>query len=199
MKISDAVPSNIFSNINSNIISLRAREKDYHAARIHQFNVALQFSLPGNSTFEAAYVGNRGNNLQFTYAANQTPFGIDGSIAANRPFPQWSQITMGATRGQSKYNALQLKFEKQLTHGVYTLASYTYASAMDQAGSYDAGTQPQYLDVLGPEWGPQSQTARHRLTWSTVFQLPVGRNHKFGANWNKVVDGFLGGWQLSAS
>ena len=63
--------------------------------------LALQFSLPSRSTFEIAYVGNRGGNLQFTYAANQTPFGIDGSVAANRPFPQWAQITMGATRGQS--------------------------------------------------------------------------------------------------
>lgn len=197
LKLSDPVPSNLFTNINTNIISLRAREKNFRAARIQQFNVALQFSLPSRSTFEIAYVGNRGGNLQFTYAANQTPFGIDGSVAANRPFPQWAQITMGATRGQSKYNSLQLKCEKQLSRGLYMLTSYTWASAMDQVGSYDAGTQPQYLDFLDPEWGPQSQTARQRLTWTTVYQLPFGRGRQFGSGWSKLVDGFLGGWQIS--
>ncbi len=196
-KLNDGPPSGLFNTINTTIISLRAREKDFHAARIQQFNLALQYQLPSNSTFEVAYVGNRGNNLQFTYPLNQTPFGVDGAVAANRPFPQWTQITMGATRARSWYNSLQLKFEKQLTRGVYSLAAYTWASAIDEAGSYDAGTQPQYLDQLGPERGPQSQTARHRFTWTNVYELPFGRNKKFGSSWNRLVDGFLGGWQIS--
>ncbi|MEQ1948555.1 MAG: TonB-dependent receptor [Bryobacteraceae bacterium] len=196
-KLSDGAPSGIFTNVNTTIISLRAREKDFRAARVQQFNLALQFLLPGRSTFEVAYVGNRGRNLQSTYALNQTPFGVDGSVAANRPYPQWTQITMGATRARSWYNSLQLKYEKQFSRGLYTLASYTYASAMDEAGSYDAGTQPQYLDTFSSERGPQSQTARHRFTWTNVYELPVGRGRKFGANWNRVTDAFLGGWQIS--
>ncbi len=196
-KLSDPVPNGIFSNYNTSIISLRAREKDFHAARVQQFNVALQYLLPLNSTFEVAYVGNRGNNLQFTYALNQTPFGVDGSVPANRPYPQWTQITTGATRGHSWYNSLQLKLEKQMSRGLYTLASYTYASAIDEAGSYDAGTQPQYLDNLAAERGPQSQTARHRFTWTNVYVLPIGRGNRFGDHWNRMVDGFFGGWQLS--
>jgi hypothetical protein len=196
-KISDPVPNGLFNNVNTTIISLRAREQDFHAARVQQFNVALQYLLPGNSTFEVAYVGNRGNNLQATYALNQTPFGVDGSVAANRPFPQWSQITMGATRSKSWYNSLQLKFEKQMSHGLYALASYTYASALDLAGSYDAGTQPQYLDNFAIERGPQSQTPRHRLTWTNVYELPIGRGRKLGTSWNRWTDAFLGGWQLS--
>jgi hypothetical protein len=196
-KLSEPVPSGIFANYNTNIISLRAREKDFHAARVQQFNLAMQYLLPSNTTFEVAYVGNRGNNLQSTYALNQTAFGVDGSVAANRPYPQWTQITMGATRAKSWYNALQLKLEKQMTRGMYSLVSYTFASALDQAGSYDAGTQPQYLDNFASERGPQSQTARHRLTWTNVYELPIGRGRKIGANWNKVTDAVLGGWQIS--
>ena len=122
LRLSDPIPSNIFDNINTTIISLRAREKDTHSGRIQQFNLALQFLLPLSSTFEVAYVGNRGERLLSEYSLNQTPFGIDGSIAANRPYPQWSQITVGATRGASWYNALQAKWEKRLTNGWYTLA-----------------------------------------------------------------------------
>ncbi len=196
-KLSDPVPNNMFTNVNTNIVSLRAREKDYRAAKIQQFNLALQYLLPANSTLEVAYVGNRGRNLQATFALNQTPFGVDGSVPANRPYPQWSQITMGATRSQSWYNSLQVKYEKQMGHGLYTLASYTWASALDLAGSYDAGTQPQYLDNFAAERGRQSQTARHRFTLTNVWELPLGRGRTLGKNWNRATDAVLGGWQLS--
>ena len=196
-KLSDSVPAGIFTNINTSIISLRAREPNYHAGRVQQFNLAAQYALPGNSTFEVAYVGNRGNNLFAEYALNQTPFGVDGSVAGNRPFPQWTQIQVGSTRAKSWYNSLQLKFEKQMSRGLYTLASYTYASALDQAGAYDAGTSPQYLDHFDEERGRQTQTARQRLTWSNVYELPFGRGRQFGSSWSKVTDAVLGGWQLS--
>jgi Carboxypeptidase regulatory-like domain/TonB dependent receptor len=81
--LSDPIPSGIFDNINTSIISLRARETNYRASLIQQFNAALQFLLPLKSTFEVAYVGNRRSRLFAEYSLNQTPFGIDGSIAAD--------------------------------------------------------------------------------------------------------------------
>ncbi len=197
LRLSDTIPSNLFDNYNTSIISLRAREKDYHSARVQQFNLALQFLLPLRSTFEVAYVGNRGQNLLAEYSLNQTPFGVDGSIAANRPYPQWSQITVGAQRSESWYNSLQVKWEKRLTRGWYELASYTFASALDEAGAWSAGSSPQYLDDFRGDRGPQAQTARHRFTLSSIYDLPVGRGRHFGAQWNRAVDAVLGGWQLS--
>lgn len=195
--LSDPVPAGIFDTYNSSIVSLRAREKDQKSARVQQFNLALQYLLPLKSSLEIAYVGNRGANLLAEYAANQTPFGVDGSVAANRPFPQWSAIQVGATRAQSWYNSLQVKFEKRLSNGWYTLASYTFASALDEAGAWGAGSSPQYLDNFAADKGPQSQSARQRFTWSNTYELPFGRGRKFGSDWNRLVDGVLGGWQLS--
>ncbi len=195
--LSDPIPTGIFDNYNTTIVSLRAREKNNRNALIQQFNLALEYMLPMQSTFEVAYVGNRGQNLFAEYSLNQTPFGVDGSVAANRPYPQWSQITMGATRAESWYNALQLKFEKHVTHGWYELLSYTWASAIDEAGAWGANTSPQYLDNFRGDRGPQSQTARHRVTSSTIYALPLGRGHHFGANWSRLLDGIAGGWQIS--
>ena len=197
LRLSDPIPSNIFDNYNTSIVSLRAREKDYHAAMIQQFNLALQFLLPLKSTFEVAYVGNRGHNLLAQYSLNQTAFGVDGSIAANRPYPQWSQINVGAQRAESWYNSLQVKWEKRLTRGWYELASYTFASALDEAGAWGAGSSPQYLDNFRADRGPQSQTARQRFTLSSIYELPVGRGRHFGAQWSRPVDAILGGWQLA--
>ncbi len=198
-KLSDPVPSGIFTSYNSNIVSLRAREPDYHAARVQQFNLAMQYLLPMQSTLEIAYVGNRGSHLFSEYALNQTQFGVDGSVAANRPFPQWAAIQVGATRSNSRYNSLQLKYEKQMSRGWYTLGFKRHVCQRTRSEwcVLTPAVQPQYLDDFASEWGPQSQTARQRFTRSNNLQIPVARGHAFGSSWNGVMDAFLGGWQIS--
>lgn len=194
--LSQAVPSNLFS-LGTNTLSLTARDPDYHAARIYQFNTALQFLLPLHSTFEVAYVGNRGYDEFAESAGNQVPFGLNGSIASNRPYPEWGGITLGTQEARSWYNSLQLKYEKRLTAGWYTLASYTWASAIDEAGAWGANTTPQIGSDFSLEQGPQAQTPRQNFVWSNIYQLPFGRGQRWGNNWNKVVDGFLGGWHVA--
>lgn len=75
--------------------------------------------------------------------------------------------------------------------------SYTYASALDEAGAWDAASSPQYLDDFRDERGPQAQTARHRVTASTIYELPIGRGRRVGAHWNRMLDAAVGGWQIA--
>ncbi len=195
--LSQPVPSTIFNNYNTQIISLTARQTNYHAARIHQFNVTLQYSLPLKSTLEVAYVGNRGYDLFAENAGNQVPFGLDGSVAANRPYPLWSGITVGSQVARSWYNALQVKYEKHLTGGWYSLAAYTFASAIDQAGAWGANTTPQIGADFAAENGPQAQTPRQNFTFANTYELPFGRGRRFGSNLNRATDSVLGGWRLA--
>ena len=197
VKLSDPLPANLFDTYNTSKVSVRAREKDYHAAKIQQFNVATEFTLPLDSTFEIAYVGNRGSNLLAQYDANQTPFGVAGSVAANRPYAQWAQVHVGATRAKSWYNALQLKYDKRFTRGWYALGSYTWASALDEAGAWGENNSPQYLDDFRHERGPQTQTPRQRFTLANVFDLPIGKDRWLGRRMNRVANAIVGGWQVS--
>ena len=195
--LSQPVSTTLFDKYNTSIISLATRQPDYHSARIYQFNTALQYLLPLKSTFEVAYVGNRGYDEFAENAGNQVPFGLDGSVAANRPYPTWSGITVGSQVARSWYNSLQLKFEKRLTNGWYALASYTWANAIDEAGAWGANTTPQIGADFNAEQGPQAQTPRQNFTLSNVYELPIGRGHKFGHDWNRLTDGFLGGWHFA--
>lgn len=195
--LSQAVPATIFTVPTTGTLNLTARDPDYHAARIYQFNVALQYQLPFKATFEVAYVGNRGYDELAESAANQVPFGLDGSVPANRPYPEWAGITLGTTEARSWYNSLQAKFEKRLTSGWYTLASYTFASAIDEYGAWGSNIDPQIGSDFSAEQGPQAQTPRQNFVWSNVYALPFGRGQRFGSNWNRAVDGFLGGWHIA--
>jgi hypothetical protein len=195
--LSDPVPTDILTRFNTQNLALRTRERDNRAALIQQWNFAVEFTVTSDSTFEVAYVGNRGRNLLALWERNQTAFGVDGSVPANRPFPEWQGIQTGATRARSWYNALQLKYDKRFAKGWYTLFSYTYASALDEGGAWDAGNSPQVLDVFSAERGPQSQTPRQRLTMAGIWELPFGKGKQIGANWNAFTNAVLGGWQLS--
>lgn len=208
VRLSDPFPAGLTSNFDSRTVGVKARQIDQQAATIQQWNVATEFRLPWQSTFEVAYVGNRGANLLANVPVNGVPFGVNGAVAANRPFPNWRQIDVNITEGQSVYDSLQLKYEKRMSGGLYLLGSYTFANAEDEIGAWGAGGSgaqtilaPDYsnLDqVMRGERGPNGQIARHRFTFTQVWQIPVGRGRAWGSDMSPVLDALVGGWQISS-
>lgn len=195
--ISDPIPAGVLDRYDSRTVSLRTREFNQSAGTIQQWNIALQLKTSKASTIEFAYVGNRGRNLFALYERNQTPFGVDGSIPANRPFPLWQGIQTGSSTARSWYNSAQAKWEHNFSRGLFALASYTFASALDEAGTWDAGSSPQILNNFSAERGPMSQTPRQRFTYAGIYEIPVGRGRAFGNSMPRALDLIVGGWQIS--
>ena len=192
--LSDTIPSGTLSMSNAGTLDIHARDKDWHSARIQQYNLAFEFRLPLESTFELGYVGNRGRNLVANYEQDQSPWGSDPS---NVPYPAYDSIWTGTTLGASHYNSLQMKFEKRFTKGWYMLDSYSYASAMDDSGAWGSDDNPQVLNHFYAEKGPQTNVARHTLSIADVYELPVGRGRKWGNQMNPILNAVIGGWQMS--
>jgi hypothetical protein len=46
--------------------------------------------------------------------------------------------------------------------------------------------------------GPISAIPYHRFVTNFIWDLPFGRGRAFGAGWNAVVNGVLGGWTVSS-
>jgi hypothetical protein len=199
--LSDPVPGSLVTEwnpVNSITTSLFARAHEEKAATIHQWNIAHEFLLPIDATIEVAYVGNRGHNFLGAHAANQTPFGIDGSIARNRPYPAWAGVSVLASVADTAYDGLQLKFERRMRAGWYNLTSYAYGRAYGETGAFGADSSPQLYDNWDAEWGPDSRTPRHRLSIANIYQFPIGRGRALGSNMSPVADFLVGGWQVSA-
>jgi hypothetical protein len=47
------------------------------------------------------------------------------------------------------------------------------------------------------EHSPSSYDTPHRFTLSATGELPFGKGKMFGSNWNRFVNGALGGWQAN--
>jgi hypothetical protein len=198
IRVSDPIPAGVLSQFDSRLVTLRTRETNQRSGLIQQWNIAMQLQVSRASTFEMAYVGNNGRNMFGLYERNQTNFGVDGTVAANRPFPLWQGIQTGASRARSRYNAFQTKFENGYGNGLYLLVAYTWASALDQVGAWDSGASPQFRDDFNSEWARMSQTPNHRYTTAVTYDLPFGKGRRFGASLSRAADLVLGGWKLSS-
>jgi hypothetical protein len=109
------------------------------------------------------------------------------------PYPQYTGITEvdGTNGANMHYQSLQIKFQKRFTKGYSFLAGYNYHREQDQV-YYDSLAQ--YLN----HWSwVDGGTARHRLTISGTWETPFGRGRQFLSSANRLVDGFIGGWNLT--
>ncbi|HTM50468.1 MAG TPA: carboxypeptidase-like regulatory domain-containing protein [Bryobacteraceae bacterium] len=169
-----------------------------------QFSLRIQHELPGQMAVEWGYIGNLSRKLpSANLPTNQIPPALlkPGSGVKDRPYPQFTQVTLlGPTLGVSSYHAGVLKLEKRFSRGFNILATYTWSKSLDNS---DSGAAPfgeegaafsNYYDRR-PDWGPSEIDLRHRVTWSSVYQLPFGKGRRFLANhWSRVV---VGGWSVS--
>jgi len=122
------------------------------------------------------------------------------------PFPQYCGPLQGLneSHGNSIYHSFQLKVEKRYSKGLYMLVAYTNSKLISDAsdntqqlgGSWNA-TQ----GVISPYEKRRARTLSSDdvpqiLSAAFVYDLPLGKGQRY-ANRGGVVNGVLGGWQLS--
>jgi hypothetical protein len=167
----------------------------------HQYNLTGQWEFKRNWLAEAAYVGSLGRNL---LVLSNIGTGNDEGGPGSRVVLGIGPITATRYTGSSSYNALQTKLEKRFVKGLSILTSYTWAHAIDDspggicsngASARDCGPD----DPTRPELdrGSSDTDIRHRFTFADVWDLPFGRNRRFGSDMNRGLDAAVGGWQFN--
>jgi trimeric autotransporter adhesin len=122
-----------------------------------------------------------------------------------RPFPQFGDVIMlGASGGNSFYNALTVKAQKRLSKGFSLLAAYTFSKLLDNItgnGNFFApDNTSNVIDAYdrSRDYSLSSVDTPHRFTLSGTYELPFGRGRMLLAGAGGVVDRIVGGWQLNA-
>ncbi len=121
------------------------------------------------------------------------------------PHPQFSGTSViEPPWANSIYHAAQFKFEKRFSHGLQFLVNYTISKSIDNASvqggnvTYTGGhTHLQDPNNLKLERGLSQFDIPQVLNVIYVYELPVGHGKRWGGNWNKWVNGVLGGWQTN--
>ncbi|MBI1766251.1 MAG: carboxypeptidase regulatory-like domain-containing protein [Acidobacteria bacterium] len=122
-----------------------------------------------------------------------------------RPFPQFGDVLMlGASGGNSFYNAATIKAQKRFSKGFSFLTAYTFSKLLDNItgnGNFFApDNTSSVIDTYNRarDYGLSSVDTPHRFTVSGTYELPFGKNKSLLAGANGVVDRLVGGWQLNS-
>jgi hypothetical protein len=172
-----------------------------------QWNVNLEYQLPGQILISPAYVGTKGTHLQVLRDLNQIPTpqsSFDPTLApycdpigpVSNGACRFSTFTSIQNRGNSTYHAFQLKAEKRTSHGLYFLSAFTLGKAInDQPEICCNSPWPQDSYNIRAEKGLADFDNRKRWVNSVDYELPVGKGRPF-LNQGGVVDAILGGWHV---
>ena len=174
---------------------------------VFNWNFNIQQQVASNTLLQVAYVANHGVNLYSVTDINQVnPALDDGFEQVGRPlvtscpvsqgglglggpcFPYIGFLNYLSNQSNSIYHSLQVTLTKRYSKGLYLLAGYTYAHAIDTATSNLAGVPPNSLNYAA-ERGNGDFDIRNRFTLSATYDLP-SRKHSFAQ--------MLEGWQVTS-
>jgi Carboxypeptidase regulatory-like domain len=120
--------------------------------------------------------------------------GFTGTVAqALRPYPQYQTITyLNDPVGNANYNALQVRAQKTLSHGLSMLIAYTREKNVTDVNSVGA----QNFYNLEAEKAVASYDIPENFVAGYVYNLPIGTNQLLNFN-NSLANKLLGGWTTS--
>ena len=131
-------------------------------------------------------------------------------------YPYYGPVNvLGSNLGSSFYNAMTIRLEHRMTHGLSFLLNYTYSRLLDDVGGPEASTgggltsgglgakRPQSVDTFASTWGISGNDQTHRLSMAYIYEIPVGHGRRFlaspGTFTQKLMDQVVGGWQFSGN
>jgi len=185
---------------------------------VHHWNFSAQRQLGNTMVAELAYAGhyaerlNRRENLNTAEPRSATasipttvhpqlrrlfPFAVlDGQLIV---LDNWFETTSTA---YSFYNALSARFEKRYSSGLTFINSFTYGKTMSDAqpfsgGDNDTGNRIQDIFNKKADKGLAPNHHKYRFVSSFLYDLPFGRDRRFGRNAAGIVNQIIGGWQVN--
>jgi hypothetical protein len=165
---------------------------------IEEYLLNVQRELNGSTALEIGYFGNQGHRLQRFITLNQPVPGLSDPILSRALYPELGNFQQVASVGQSYYHALAAKITRRLANGLQGLVSYTWSKSIDNgSGLRTLGSdplKPERGDCSNCEWGLSVFDARHRVTTSFLYDLPVGSGRKYLQS--GPLGSILGGWQI---
>jgi hypothetical protein len=149
-----------------------------------EWSVALEQTLTHNQTFKVTYIGSASRRLL------RDEYVVD-------PNPIFSALRVTTNGSFANYNALQLQFQRRLSHGLQALVSYSWSHSLDLSSSDNTdptigGLIPTSLYNVKQDYGNSTFDVRQSLSAALTYNIPVPNVR------SSLARSVLRGWSLDS-
>ena len=174
-------PPPFSTTIGANVLYFSAVDPNLQLPYTMQWNAAFERELGAKQTLTATYLGSRGERLLREDTVNPpliVSLGNGGSVFAIR------------NAGYSHYNALQLQFQRRMSHRLQALVSYNLAKSNDLGSSDVNGlVAPSVSDIVLPPLTPSDYDLRQSIAGAVSYDVPP-------PSWGRAGNAILKGWAV---
>jgi hypothetical protein len=113
-----------------------------------------------------------------------------------RNYPQFDRFIVGTDKGRSWYDSLQAGF--RANSGSFRMrAYYTWGKSLDTL-SADGAEFLSSSDSMNPllNKAPSDFDRKHIINVTNSFNVPIGRNRRYGSESSRVFDWIFGDWEV---
>jgi Carboxypeptidase regulatory-like domain len=164
---------------------------------VDSWNLSIQQQLGKNTTVTLAYVGNKGNNLDYSLYNTDAAPPAPGDLLSRRPlymqFGFTGQMYVNCTCDDSNYNSLQISGTRHFTNGYSFNSAFTYSKALDDEIGNRGPQGGNPYDIKGSYGVSYLNQA---VVWTTTHSVvvPYGKGQRYGGNAGVIAQTLLGGW-----
>ncbi len=174
-------PPPFSTTIDANLLDVSAVDPNLRLPLTLQWNAAIERQLGANQTLTATYVGADARNLirQDTIIPPLLfNLGTGGTVSATR------------NAGYAHFNALQIQFQRHMSHGLQALISYNLAKSSDLGSDDESGLVAASVgQVVLPPLTPSDFDIRNSIAAAVSYELPA-------PPWGHVSNAILKGWAI---
>lgn len=185
----------------------------------YQWNLAVERDVGHNFNVAVTYAGSESRHLHHQYMGNHNlPCGTENGMPIFPPAcasvgtaesafssatpPALVVVNWGFDQN-ANYNGMTVSLKRRYVGGLSLNASYTWAKAMSQADADNttlAGNNGEsaYPGNWGYDYSESNYSIKHRFTFNSIFDLPFGRQRRFGTDMNAVLNAIVGGWSINS-
>jgi hypothetical protein len=165
---------------------------------VSQWNFSIQRSLGKTDSIELTYLGSSGHRLlYYTDISQCRPTAHLFCGADAKPWPRYDLLVWFDSSGNSSYEGLIAKYGHRMAGGLNLRFEYTLAKALTDAWQSSQTSGNQISDCRRCDKGPATFDVHQRAVASAVWQIPLGRGRRYGANLSPVMHSVAGDWTLT--
>jgi hypothetical protein len=168
-------------NLNPPFASLQLFDPNLKMPYTLSWNASVQQSLGHSQSISVSYIGSRGKDLVMN---------ISQLYSGNPLVASTGSLAEETNLAASWYDALQIQFNRRLSHGLQVLTSYSLAHSTDLGSDETTANLPTALIPLGTNRGPSNYDVRQAFTAAATWRIPAPFT-------NRVLKAALGGWSLN--